>query len=90
MYFGDLHAHTGHGRAGFGNLWNGCGMGSVEENYLYARDVSNLDFMGLTDHEANVYDEAGWTLRKEAAARYEDPGAFAALLCYEWSSFRSS
>ncbi|MFH0965927.1 MAG: hypothetical protein V2A58_18160, partial [Planctomycetota bacterium] len=63
VYFGDLHAHTGHGHTGHGHLWNACGMGSVEENYLYARDVSNLDFLGLTDHEDDVYDEKGWELR---------------------------
>ncbi|MFH0964562.1 MAG: DUF3604 domain-containing protein, partial [Planctomycetota bacterium] len=71
-----------------GHLWNACGMGSVEENYLYARDVSNLDFLGLTDHEDDVYDEKGWELRKETAARYEKAGEFAALLCFEWSNYR--
>ena len=89
VYFGDLHAHSGqHGDGAYGQLWNACGMGSVEDNYLYARDVSNLDFLGLTDHEDDVYDEKGWELRKETAGRYEDPGAFAALLCYEWSNYR--
>jgi len=60
----------------------------VEANYAYARDIANLDFLGLTDHEWDIHDQKGWELRREAAARYEDPGAFAALLCYESTNLR--
>ena len=88
VYFGDIHEHSGHGPQGFGHLWNACGTGSVEENYIYGRDIANLDFFGLADHEGDILDERGWTLRKETAARCEEPGVFATLLCFEWTNMR--
>ena len=47
FYFGQLHAHT--------NLSDG--LGTVEEAFTYAKEVSNLDFFAVTDH-SNAFDNA--------------------------------
>ena len=40
IYFGQIHSHS--------NLSDG--IGSVEEAFIYARDVAGLDFFAVTDH----------------------------------------
>lgn len=71
VYFGQLHAHT--------NLSDGTG--SVEEAFVYASKVENLDFFAVTDH-SDSFDNAdagaigadgrsistGWAAGKQAAA----------------------
>lgn len=71
VYFGQLHAHT--------NLSDGTG--SVEEAFVYASKVENLDFFAVTDHsdsfdnaDAGAIDTDGagisadWAAGKQAAA----------------------
>ena len=71
VYFGQLHAHT--------NLSDGTG--SVEEAFVYASKVENLDFFAVTDHSDSfdnadageiAKDGAGisadWAAGKQAAA----------------------
>lgn len=71
VYFGQLHAHT--------NLSDGTG--SMEEAFVYASKVENLDFFAVTDH-SDSFDNAdageiakdgagistGWAAGKQAAA----------------------
>jgi|GEM_PF-443828 len=71
VYFGQLHAHT--------NLSDGTG--SVEEAFVYASKVENLDFFAVTDH-SDSFDNADagaigadgrtisadWAAGKQAAA----------------------
>jgi|GEM_PF-817640 len=90
IYRGDLHCHTE----------VSDGTGSLDFNYHYGRDVSWLDFMGVTDHV--VWDSKGqaeqstdgpfhvsfpeWNkLQGATAARYYSPGKFVTFLAYEWS-----
>ena len=80
LYWGDIHSHSG-GHTGA----DGCGHGSVDENYIYARDVSNLDIYALTDHDWQLTSPAMWQQRQEKALSYYQPGEFVTFSAYEWS-----
>ncbi len=41
IFWGDVHGHTSHSD----------GKGSLDDYFAYARDVSNLDFVIVTDHD---------------------------------------
>ena len=79
VFFGDIHTHSG---------WpnGGCGMGSLDENYTYARDVSNLDIYALTDHDLHMGEPDMWRARVDAANQYYEPGEFCVLQAYEFTS----
>ncbi|MGQ9730791.1 MAG: CehA/McbA family metallohydrolase [Candidatus Zipacnadales bacterium] len=79
VYFGDIHTHSG---------WpnGGCGMGTLDENYIYARDVANLDVYSLTDHDTQIMAADCWEAQLEKAAQYYRPGEFVTLPGYEWTS----
>lgn len=81
VYFGDIHNHSGQSCEGYGT----CGMGTVDENYLYARDVTRLDFYGLTEHDWQT-EKAHWELLMQKVDQYNDPGRFATIPCFEWTS----
>jgi len=78
-YFGDIHTHSG---------WpnGGCGMGTIDENYLYAREVANLDLYALTDHDTQILFSDSWAGQLAKAAEYYRPGEFVTLPAYEWTS----
>lgn len=78
-YFGDIHTHSG---------WpdGGCGMGTIDENYLYARDVANLDIYALTDHDTQIMASNSWQAQLAKAAEYYRPGEFVTIPAYEWTS----
>ena len=62
-------------------------MGSLDENYVYARDVANLDVYALTDHDIHMLsEESPWQARIDKANEYNQPGEFVALNAYEWTS----
>ena len=72
FYFGQLHAHTG----------ISDGTGTVEEAFLYARQVENLDFFAVTDHsdsfdnaEDGSVDADGTAISREWAAGKAAAGA---------------
>ena len=85
VYFGQLHAHT--------NLSDGTG--SVEEAFVYASKVENLDFFAVTDH-SDSFDNADagaigadgrsisadWAAGKQAAASVTN-GNFVGLFGFE-------
>ena len=81
VYFGDIHTHSG---TSHDPQRRGCGTGTPEENHAFARDVANLDFYALTDHEWQMPEGRGWDLRQEMAERYNEDGRFVTLLGYEW------
>ena len=81
VYFGDLHTHSGDGSEGFGR----CGVGTIDENYRYARDVSNLDLYALTDHDWQT-DEKYWRRCMDKVEEYDRPGEFVTLPAFEWTS----
>ncbi|NOY09889.1 MAG: DUF3604 domain-containing protein [Spirochaetes bacterium] len=65
---------------------NGCGWATVNGNYLYARDVANLDFFTLTEHDFQMPGDL-WSRRVKMANRYTDPGFFVAVNGYEYTSW---
>ena len=85
LLFGDLHSHSGVGRAGDGS---GSGAGTPRENFLYARDVANLDLYALTDHDRDLASSADWESRCSLAQEFYKPGGFVTLPAFEWSSER--
>jgi len=83
VFFGDIHAQSG---LGIGGLGTGIGEGDLDENYVYARDVSNLDFFALNEQDYQIGDSRDWDLRKEKVREYYSPGKFVTFLAFEWCS----
>jgi hypothetical protein len=82
LLWGDLHGHSG----------LSDGTGTPRDYFRYARDVTNLDVVSLTDHDHHglrPLSAASWDLIvREANAAYE-PGALVTLLGYEWTNWTS-
>jgi hypothetical protein len=82
VYWGDLHGHSG----------LSDGTGTPGDYFSYARDVSALDLVVLTDHDhfgvrfldshPELWDEIQRTVREVS-----EPGKFLALPGYEWTSW---
>jgi hypothetical protein len=83
LYFGDIHTHSGQ-IGDQEDVSKGCGMGSREENYAYAKGPGGLDFYALTDHEYQFEGDAGAYFG--LAEAWDDPGRFACLPGYEHTS----
>ena len=83
LLFGDIHTHSGHGAKGPGK---GCGTGTVDENFEYARDVANLDFYALSEHDVDIWNDEGWAMRRERTDHYNAPGRFVTIPAFEWTS----
>lgn len=84
VYFGDLHVHSGeeHGTG------RSCGLGTLAENYEYARDVAGLDVLSITDHDWQMKDQDDWRTRQEQMDEWNDNGRFVVIPGYEWTSAR--
>jgi hypothetical protein len=82
ILWGDLHGHSG----------LSDGTGSVDDYFLYARDVAALDVVSLTDHDhwgilpldANP---TLWSQIQERTRHFHQPGRFVTVLGYEWTSW---
>lgn len=82
VYWADLHGHSG----------LSDGTGTPEDYLAYARDVSGLDVIALTDHDhfgVRFLDQHPelWERIRAATEEAHDPGHFIALLGYEWTSW---
>ena len=80
LYWGDIHGHSG---------WTD-GIGSFEDYYHYAREVSRLDVASLTDHDhhgLHLLDRQAWTRLMDVTDRYYEPGEFVTLYGYEWTNW---
>ncbi|HXV36497.1 MAG TPA: DUF3604 domain-containing protein, partial [Myxococcota bacterium] len=82
VFWGDLHGHTS-----FSD-----GTGSVEDYFLYARDVSALDVAAVTDHDhwgvlQLDRNPEMWEQTKAEVRRFHAPGRFIPLLGYEWTNW---
>jgi len=76
VFWGDIHGHTRHSD----------GLGTPDQYYTFAREVSALDFSAITDHDdigPRLSDEE-WEVIKHAAERWNDPGRFVTLLGFEY------
>jgi hypothetical protein len=95
LYCGDIHIHTE----------VSDGTGSLNSNYQYARDVSWLDFIAITDHlgwdsikRPMVMTDSptrlslpDWNkIQGDKAREYYQPGKFVTFLAYEWSGLSKS
>jgi len=81
LYWGDTHGHS--------NLSADSWYHSPDGYYRYGRDTARLDFCALTDHDAPMslakYPER-WDRTIEAAGLHYEPGYFATVVAYEWTS----
>jgi hypothetical protein len=78
VFWGDVHGHTSHSD----------GKGSLDDYFTYARDVSKLDFVIVTDHDfGNVapwrMPKDTWTFTQNMADKYTVDGSFVAIAGYE-------
>jgi len=83
VYFGDIHTHSGQVRENANN--QGCGMGSMNDNYIYAKGPGGLHFYALTDHENQIlpdYEEQYFDL----ADIHNKDGEFACIKAFEHTS----
>ena len=91
LFTGDIHTHSA--------CSNDCCerekmMITPEEMCGYARDVSALDFLAVTDHhqpwdeERNRIGEACWSKVAEAVRKWNSPGSFLALAGFEFRDDR--
>jgi len=78
LFWGDIHGHA--------TLSDG--IGSVEEYFVYAKKVANLDFVALTEHDIfpDNLTESEWRLIIAVANAFNVPGQFVTLYGYEWTS----
>lgn len=76
IYWGDIHNHT--------NL-SGDGVRDIDDAYWYARHISGLDFVAITDHEGGT----NWERSQACAKHYNAPGEFTTFLAYEYSKASS-
>jgi hypothetical protein len=82
IFWGDLHGHT--------SLSDGTG--TVEDYFTYARDVSALDVVAITDHDhwgiLPLDDQPeSWEETKNETRRFHQPGRFVTVLGYEWTNW---
>ena len=76
IFWGDLHA-------GQGEI--GCGIGSVDHHFDFARHVAGLQFATYQANDHHVTRDMWQTVREQSAAAHED-GAFVVYLGCEWSA----
>ncbi len=80
IFWGDLHAHTRYSNC------HGWRCLDPEWCYLYARDVSLLDFVAPADHLRGIVAVRDrWPRLQELAREYNSPGGFVAFLAFESS-----
>jgi hypothetical protein len=82
ILWGDLHGHSAYSD----------GTGLPEDYFVYARDVSALDVVALTDHDhwgilpLAEHPEL-WREIRAQTRRFHAPGRFVTLLGFEWTSW---
>ncbi len=74
VYYGHLHNH-------YKELDPTC---LAEKGYIYGRDTSKLDFLGLSEHDF-VMDAMDWDSAIAMAEKYNQDNVFVAFWGYEWS-----
>lgn len=91
LFWGDLHAqseyHVMHSQKKDARQieWSkGISCGRPDDVYQYARDVSLLDFVAITDQGAIT--GVGWDVLKQKATEYYRPGKFVTFNSYEAGS----
>lgn len=76
VFFGDIHGHCSDRPPDYPPAH---GLGTPEQYFSYARDISFLDFTALTE-----LPEVPWEEIKQLVRQYYNPGSFVTFLAYEW------
>ena len=79
LFYGDLHAHSDV------SVCNRCGDQSLDQNYQHRRDINQLDFVAMTDHDYNFVPYL-WNRSAKLVRANEDPGRLLTFLAEEWTS----
>ncbi len=74
LYFGVFHSHSSYSD----------GVGTPAEAFTFARDVSGIDFLGVSDHHNQLDADEYADVLAQADAFTED-GVFVALAAQEWT-----
>lgn len=83
VFFGDIHTHSG--EIADGTVDKGCGCGSRETSYKYARGAGGLDIYALTEHEWQI-DPAKNDEYFALADKYNEDGRFVCLPAFEYTN----
>jgi hypothetical protein len=88
LFWGDLHAQSEHHSMHSQSMdfrqagWTkGLSCGTVDDCYTYAREISLLDFIAITDQGACLTDE--WEYCQSKVREYHQPGKFVTFKGYE-------
>jgi hypothetical protein len=88
LFWGDLHAQSEHHVMHSQNKdfrqrgWSkGISCGTVDDCYAYAKQVSMLDFIALTDQGACLTD--AWEFCQQKVRQYHEPGRFVTFKAFE-------
>lgn len=76
LFWGDPHGHTIHSD----------GLGTLDDYYKFAQNISCLDFTAVTDHDdiGPKLSQDEWELTKRVANRYYKPGEFTSFIGHEY------
>lgn len=80
-WWGDLHMHTNVSHC---SIHSGFHSTELEEKYRFCRDVGDLDFAMVTDHDS--MSDFEWFRTRREAAFHNRPDDFIAFSGYEWTS----
>jgi hypothetical protein len=75
IYYANLHSHTSYSD----------GIGTPAEAYAYAREVAEIQVLGLTDHTSQL-SATEWTDEQNAANANTQDGVFVALYAQEFGN----
>jgi hypothetical protein len=78
----DLHSHSAES---IRLDHDGCGSGTRDEMFQFARDVAGLDVFSLSEHDWQL-GPADWEALGELNEKYDDPGQFVTIPSFEWTS----
>lgn len=82
LVFADLHSHSAES-ALLGD--DGCGTGSREDLFRFARDVAGLDVFSLSEHDWQL-GPSDWDALAALNEKFDDTGRFVTLPSFEWTS----
>ena len=77
LHWGDMHA---------GQTEIGCGAGSLQDHFVYARDVAGLQFATQQANDHYI-DRETWQHVREVSHAHDKTGRFVVYLGCEWSPF---
>jgi hypothetical protein len=82
LLYADLHSHSAESALLGGD---GCGTGSRDDLFRFARDVAGLDVFTLSEHDWQLGPD-DWEALAALNEKFDDAGAFVTLPGFEWTS----